>query len=63
MFRELFKTQSDQNIHQNAPNCVIFSKMFGGSICPPNPLAYACNYDNENIFSKYTPKSINRKMF
>ena len=25
LFRELFQTQSDQNIHQNAPNCTIFS--------------------------------------
>ena len=35
IFRELFKTQSDQNIYQNAPSCteiLKFSK--GASICP-----------------------------
>ena len=26
IFREFFKTQSDQNIYQNAPNCTKFSK-------------------------------------
>ena len=26
IFSEFFKTQSDQNIHQNAPNCNTFSK-------------------------------------
>ena len=26
IFREFFKAYSDQNIHQNAPNCTIFSK-------------------------------------
>ena len=38
-FREFFKTQSDQNIHQNAPNCTIFSIFFlgGASIYAPEP--------------------------
>ena len=31
IFRAFFKTQSDQNIHQNAPKCIIvFKKKFGG---------------------------------
>ena len=30
IFREFFKTQSDHNIRQNAPNCITFSKF-------PNP--------------------------
>ena len=29
--REFLKTQSDQNIHQNAPNCTTFSKFSQGS--------------------------------
>ena len=33
MFREFFKTQSDQNIYQNAPNCTKFSQG-ASSICP-----------------------------
>ena len=34
MFREFFKTQSDQNIYQNAPNCTNFLKFSqGASIC------------------------------
>ena len=28
IFREFFKTQSDQNIHQNAPNCTTLSNLF-----------------------------------
>ena len=31
--------QSDQNIHQNAPNCTIFSK-FSRISYAPEPLAY-----------------------
>ena len=31
IFRELFKTQSDQNIYQNAPNCTKFSIFFQGA--------------------------------
>ena len=34
-----FKIQSDQNIHQNAPNCTIFSK-FSRAGYAPGPLAY-----------------------
>ena len=35
IFREFFKTQSDQNIHQNALNCTKFSKFSpGASIFP-----------------------------
>ena len=30
------KTKSDQNIHQNAPNCTILKKNSWGSM-PPNP--------------------------
>ena len=35
IFRNFFKTKSDPNIHQNAPNCSIFKKFLGGM--PPNP--------------------------
>ena len=47
------KTQSDQNIHQNAPNCTkvhcIF-KISRGSICAcTEPLADRCNF-NKNCF-------------
>ena len=35
IFMEFFKTQSDQNIYQNARNCTRFSKFsHGASICP-----------------------------
>ena len=38
IFREFFKTQSDQNIHQNAPNCTTFSNFHrAASICPWTP--------------------------
>ena len=45
IFGDFFKKQSDQNIHQNAPKCIIFSKISRGSysICPLTPLAYARN--------------------
>ena len=29
IFKDFFKTQSDQNIHQNAPNLTSFSKISG----------------------------------
>ena len=32
IFREYSKTQSNQNIHQNVPNCTKFSR--GAIICP-----------------------------
>ena len=32
IFREFFKTQSDQNIYQNAPNCTKFLFFFHGAI-------------------------------
>ena len=49
IFGECFKTQSDQNIHQNAPNCNIFSK-FSRAAYAPEPLKhiYVCNYKNYN---------------
>ena len=31
IFREFFKTQSDQNIYQKAPNCTKFSKFSQGA--------------------------------
>ena len=31
IFREFFKTQSDQNIHHDAPNCKRFSNFLQGS--------------------------------
>ena len=33
---KILKTKSDQNIHQNAPNCTILKKFLGGGM-PPNP--------------------------
>ena len=40
-FREFFKTQSDQNIYQNAPNYTKFSKFSqGASICTEPPSIY-----------------------
>ena len=38
IFREFFKTQSDQNIYQNAPNCTKFSQE--ASIYPEPPSIY-----------------------
>ena len=37
IFREFFKTQSDQNIHQNAPNCTTFSKSVELAYAPELP--------------------------
>ena len=34
----LFNKKSDQNIHQNAPDCIHHFKIFSGSM-PPNSLA------------------------
>ena len=31
IFKEFFKTPSDQNIQQDAPNCTTFSKFSQGS--------------------------------
>ena len=47
IFREFFKTQSDQNIYQNAPNCTKFSKFSqAASIYAPEPPSiYTCNYN------------------
>ena len=30
-------TKSDQNIHQNAPNCTILKNFLGGAYPPPLP--------------------------
>ena len=38
IFEIFLKTKCDQNIHQNAPNCTILKKFFGGA-CPRTPLA------------------------
>ena len=41
IFRKFFKTQSDQNIYQDAPNCTKFSKFSQGAIiCPEPPSIY-----------------------
>ena len=40
IFKEYFKTQSDENIHQNAPNCTIFSKFFRVPYAPEPLKAY-----------------------
>ena len=38
IFKEFFKTQSDQNRHQNALNCTKFSKNFLGKLAyAPEP--------------------------
>ena len=42
IFREFFKTHSDQNIHKNALNCTKFSNFLGEQAYA---LAYACNYN------------------
>ena len=36
IFEYILKTRSDQNIHQNAPNCTILNKFLGGA-CPRTP--------------------------
>ena len=38
IFKKYLKTKSDQNVHQNAPNCTILKKILGGA-CPRTPLA------------------------
>ena len=38
IFEYFLKTKSDQNIHQNAPNCTILKKILGGA-CPRTSLA------------------------
>ena len=30
-FKKNLNTKSDPNIHQNAPNCIILKKIFGGA--------------------------------
>ena len=37
IFEYFLKTRSDQNIHQNAPNCTILKNFLGGA-CPRTPL-------------------------
>ena len=37
IFEIFLKTKSDQNIHQNAPNCTILKKFIGGA-CPRTSL-------------------------
>ena len=40
---EFFKTQSNQNIHQNTPNCTMFSKFFLGELAyAPEPPKHIC---------------------
>ena len=58
------KTQSDQNIHQNAPNCIILSKFSR----TPEPLSIYMHANIKipfsiQIISKYTSKRINCKCF
>ena len=42
IYREFFKTQSDQNIYQNAPNCTKFSQKASiyGLYAPEPPSIY-----------------------
>ena len=44
----LFKTKSDQNIHQKTPDCINHFKIFSGSM-PPNPLHDTCTSDMKSI--------------
>ena len=43
-FGGIFKTQSDQNMHQNAPNCPISSKCFRVSYAPSSLSTYVGKY-------------------
>ena len=52
IFREFFKTQSDENIHLNSPNCTIFSK-FSMVAYAPEPLKMHQNKENHSIFKKF----------
>ena len=38
LFKIFLSKKSYPNIHQNAPNCIIFKKFLGGA-CPRTPLA------------------------
>ena len=43
-FREFFKTQSDQNIHQNALNCIKFLKFLGELAYSPERMNFLVLY-------------------
>ena len=46
IFREFFKTQSDQNIHQNAPKLHHIFQIFSGQLAyAPKLPAYVYNYN------------------
>ena len=53
IFRNFLKTKSDQNIHQNAPNCTILKSFIGGT-CPRTPLPkrMASRHANFQIWKK-----------
>ena len=42
IFKEFFKTQSDPNIHQNAPNCTTFLKKISGQLAYAPELPSIC---------------------
>ena len=47
IFGIFLKTKSDQNIHQNAPNCTILKNFIGEGGMPPNPPSFAtCKFLN-----------------
>ena len=55
IFKNILKTKSDQNIHQNAPNCTILKKFLGGGMPPPcqtlgTPLHSISFYDRRRVF-------------
>ena len=54
IFKEFFKTQSDQNIYQNAPiNCTIFSKFSQvSSIYAPEPPSICATIINMYFYLK-----------
>ena len=35
IFKKNLKTKSDQNVHQNAPNCIILKNFLGGHAPKP----------------------------
>ena len=46
---KFLRTKSDQNIHQNAPNCTILKKFLGGGGMPPNPPSKAHGFAMRSI--------------
>ena len=51
ILREFFKTQSDSDIHQNAPTAPYFRNFLGAAYAPEPHIVYAGNYNINNIIS------------